>query len=133
MSRALALAAAAIVALSGVAMAKRVNDARALVVRGMNGTFCDPNNLGAGSDPQVTNNSEVQNLSVACSPDGSLDVHQLRRSLPNPHICWAKLEDLEDRNEGVIVSTDPLPGNPNHCLVRDITPNQMIRALHYRP
>jgi hypothetical protein len=134
MSRASALAALAIVAFTGATAAQeRVNDPRAIVVRGMNVTFCDPNNFAAGSDPQTGTTGVVQNLSVVCSPDGKIDVQRLRKQLPNPHVCWAKLEDLEERSEGVIVTTDPLPGNPNHCLVRDITPNELTKAMHYKP
>ncbi len=112
---------------------ERVTNPRAVVVRGMNAAFYDANSIGAGSDPKVGVNTDVQNLSVNCGPDGKTGVDQLRTTIPNPHICWAKLEDLEARNSAVILATDPLPNNGYHCLIRDITPNEMRKALHYKP
>ncbi len=112
---------------------ERVTNPRALVVRGVNGGTCDAAGIGAGSDPKVGVNTEVQNLSVNCSPDGKTAINSLRTTIPNPHICWAKLEDLEKRNANIMVVTDRVIGNEYHCLVSDITPNQMVKALHYRP
>ena len=116
-------------ALSG----ERVNNPRALVVRGMNVTNCNAASIGAGSNPQVGVNGDVQNLSVSCSPDGKTSLKTLRKPLPNPHYCWTTLKDLEKRNGNVALITDPTPGNAFHCIVNDITPNEMKKALHYVP
>ncbi len=110
---------------------RRVTDRKALIVRGVNGASCDANGLAQGSDPKVKPDQDVQNLSVNCDPEGG-NVQQVRKGLPQAHVCWTKLEDLEARNADVMVQTDPLEDNPQHCLVRDITPNQMVKALHYR-
>jgi hypothetical protein len=110
---------------------ERVNQARAVVIRGVNGQFCDPNGIAQGSDPSVKPDQDVQNLSVNCAGEGA-DVNKLRKSLPQAHICWATLAELEGRRSDVIVETDPLSDNPNHCLVRDISPDEMVKALHYK-
>lgn len=132
MRTALALLASAIpfAAMAG----ERVTSRTALIVRGENNAgSCVAASIGAGSNPQVGVNTDVQNLSVNCSPDGKTDVSKLAKSLPQAHSCWAKLEELEARNSNVIVATDPIDGNPYHCLVRDITPTEMAKALHYKP
>ncbi|MFY2561235.1 hypothetical protein ACN469_26780 [Corallococcus terminator] len=115
-----------------VAGGERINAPTAFIVRGMNGTTCGAQSIGAGSTPQVNVTTEVQNLSVSCSEDRKVTLDMLRKPLVNPHICWAKLEELEARSADIIVSTDPTGDNPYHCVVSDITPNQMVQALHYR-
>lgn len=115
----------------GARAGDRVNQSTALVLRGVNGVNCDPNGIAQGSDPQTKPDQDVQNLSVNCAPDGG-DVNKLRKGLPQAHICWATLSELESRRSDIMVETDPLPDNANHCLVRDITPNEMVKALHYR-
>lgn len=62
-----------------------------------------------------------------------IGVNVPRTAIPKRPICWAKLEDLETRNARIMVVTDPVQGNVYHCLVSDITPNQMVKALHDKP
>jgi hypothetical protein len=138
MLRILSVAAVAVVALSGPAFAREVvKNKNALIVRGMSPNNCSAQSLADGSDPQVKKNEDVQNLSVICSPDGSLTVQQLRQGLPNAHVCWVRLRDLEKVSRSTVkVVTDPLlipQPNPLHCLVSDITPNQLRKVMKYQP
>ena len=134
MSRRILLAGLALIGSTTLALGgQRVNNPNALIVRGVNLPLCDAQALGAGSNPQVGVNTDVQNLSVNCSPDGKIGVNVLRQGIPNPHICWSTLKDMEARNASLRVVTDPVDGNALHCTVNDITPNEMRKALHYKP
>lgn len=112
---------------------ERVTAPQALIVRGQNGGApCDAQAIGNGSVPKVNVTTDVQSLSVNCSANSKDDINTLRANLPQANICWAKLEELEQRNASVVVQTNPIPGNPYHCLIGGITPTEMVKALHFR-
>lgn len=101
------------------------------IVRGVNGTFCDASAIGNGNDPNVGPKEDLTNLSVSCSKNKTDTVKDLRQFLPNAHACYSTLKDLRNARKDVTVVRDPETGNPFHCLLGTITPNQFISRSRF--
>lgn len=108
-----------------------VNHAWTKVVRGVNQTACIPANIGNGNDPSVGPKEDLTNLSVSCSADKKVTFQQLRAPLQNNHACRTTIGALRKQNRYVAIVADPIDGNPYHCLLSDITPNQFVQGAKY--
>jgi hypothetical protein len=111
---------------------KAITKAQTKIVRGMNGLSCDATAIGNGNDPHVGPKTELTNLSVSCSDDTSVSYSQLRAPLPNPHACVSTLGSLRKQNRTVAVVRDGNNQNPYHCLLQNITPNQVVAGSKFQ-
>lgn len=87
-----------------------------LVIRG--GT-CSANAFKTGSGVTVIppGSDNIFDLSVNCTAvtNNKVNFNAYTAGIPGPNYCVSTIADLE--RAGAQVKTDPIPGNPIHCLV----------------